>query len=183
VSPKSVAALQVLLSLSFAALPLAASAQTVSPACKPVLDANMKEISTPHHSYQTEKNPAKGTQTTTGELITTATESFLLYKGKWMKSPMTPQNNIAQMKENLRDTKVYECKKLPDASVNGVSTAVYSAHSENDMAKTDAQLWVAKSTGLILREEIDMDTGDAGGKRHISLRFDYTNVQPPPGLK
>lgn len=180
---QSTATLRALLALSFAAAPLAAGAQTVSAACKPLLDAHTKEISTPHHSYQTEKDPAKGTQVTTSEVISTATESFILYKGKWIKSRMTPQDNIAQMQQNLRDSKVYECRKLSDASIDGVPTTVYSAHSENDMAKTDAQLWVAKSTGLIVREDIDLDTGDAGGKRHMSMRFDYTNVQPPPGVK
>ncbi|HMI57651.1 MAG TPA: hypothetical protein VK511_06370 [Gemmatimonadaceae bacterium] len=180
---KSAAALRMLLSLSFAAGPLAARAQTVSAACKPLLDANTKEISTPHHAYSTERSSPTAAQATTGEMITTATESFLLYKGKWMKGLMTPQENIAQMQENLRNTKVYECKKLPDASLDGVVTTVYSAHSENDMAKTDTQLWVDKSTGLILREEIDMYADEGGGKRHISMRFDYKNVQPPPGLK
>jgi hypothetical protein len=180
---KSAAAFRLLLIASFATLPLAARAQSVSAACKPLLDANTKEISTPHHAYSTEKSSANAAQATTGEMITTATGSFLLYKGKWMKGLMTPQENIAQMQENLRNTKVYECKKLPDASVDGVATTVYSAHSENEMAKTDTQLWVAKSTGLILREEIDMYADEGGGKRHISMKFDYTNVQPPPGVK
>ena len=174
---------RLLLVLSFAATPVGARAQTVSAACKPLLDANTKEISTPHHAYSTEKSSANAAQTTSGEMITTATGSFLLYKGKWMKGLMTPQENIAQMQENLRNTKVYECKKLPDASVDSVATTVYSAHSENDMAKTDTQLWVDKSTGLILREEIDMYADEGGGKRHISMKFDYTNVQPPPGVK
>jgi len=182
VPTKPVTVFRLILVALFAATPLGASAQTVSAACKPLLDANTKEISTPHHAYSTEKNSGTA-QATTGEMITTATGSFLLYKGKWMKGLMTPQENIAQMQENLRETKVYECKKLPDATVDGVATTVYSAHSENDMAKTDTQLWVDKSTGLILREEIDMYADEGGGKRHISMRFDYKNVQPPPGVK
>jgi hypothetical protein len=49
------------------------------------------------------------------------------------------------------------------------------------MAKTDARLWIAKSSGMLYREDSDIDTGDGDAKRHISIRFDYTNVQPPPG--
>lgn len=177
------AALRVLFFLSFAAAPLAARAQTTSPTCKLVLDAKTKEITTPHHAYQTETNPAKDAPGTSGEVISTATGSFVLYKGKWTKIGITPQDNLAQMKENLRDTKVYECQRQPDASIAGVAMLVYTAHSENDMAKTDARLWVAKNTGLIYREDTDLDTGDAGGKRHVSMRFDYTNVEPPPGMK
>jgi hypothetical protein len=155
----------------------------VSAACKPLIDANTKEISSRHHAYQTETDPSNGAKAMTSETIYTGTQSFLLYKGKWMKSGMTPQDNIAQMQENLRNAKVYECRKLPDASVDGVATTVYSAHSENDMAKTDTQLWVDKSTGLILREETDIYADEGGGKRHISMKFDYANVQSPPGVK
>jgi hypothetical protein len=41
---------------------------------------------------------------------------------------------------------------------------------------------VAKGSGLILRLEEDLDVGD-GDKRHISMRYDYTNVQAPAGVK
>ena len=147
-----------------------------------MLDASTKEISTPHHAYQTESNPANPAQTRTGEIIATATGSYILYQGKWTKIRITPQDNLAQMQENLKNTKVYQCQRQPDATIAGVAMVVYTAHSENEMAKSDARLWVAKSTGLIYREDTDLDTGDAGGKRHISMRYDYTNVQPPPGM-
>lgn len=177
-----------LLILSIAAMPLAARAQTVSAACKPVLDANTKEISTPHHAYQTESiwakgAPVKGAPVKTSEIISTATASYILVGGKWTRLSITPKENIAQMQENLRNAKVYACRTLPGASVNGVPTLVYSAHAENDMAKNDAQFWVAKSTGLIVREDIDMYVDEGDGKRHMSTRYDYTNVQPPPGVK
>ena len=180
---KSAAAFRLLLIVSFVTLPLAARAQTVSAACKPVLDANTKEISTPHHLYTTTTSPAAPGKSQIGEVISTPTASFVLYNGTWTRINMTPQANLDQMKENLRNTKVYDCQKQPDAVISGVPMFVYLAHSENDMAKTDARFWVAKSTGLIYREDIDMDTGDASEKRHVSERFDYANVQPPPGVK
>ncbi|HEV7702721.1 MAG TPA: hypothetical protein VGO46_00455 [Gemmatimonadaceae bacterium] len=175
--------LRFLLVVSLAAAPIAAPAQTVSAACKPVLDANTKEISTPHHLYTTTTSPAAPGKSQTGEIISTPTASFILYNGTWTRINMTPQANLDQMKENLRDVKVYECQKQPDAIISGVPMFVYLAHSENDMAKSDARFWVAKSTGLIYREDIDMDTGDPSEKRHVSERFDYANVQPPAGVK
>lgn len=164
-------------------MPLAARAQATSAACKPVLDANIKEISAPHHLYSMETTVPKSAHQVTGEVISTGTASYVLYKGEWVHGFTTAKENIAQMQENLKNAKVYQCRRLPDASIDGVAAIVYSAHAENEDAKNDTQLWVAKSSGLIVREEIDMYSDDAGPKRHISERFDYTNVQPPPGVK
>jgi hypothetical protein len=63
--------------------------------------------------------------------------------------------------------------------VNGESAALYSTHEESTHGKTDSQNWVSKSKGLILRQEIDIDTGGATGKSHISSRYEYSNVQAP----
>jgi hypothetical protein len=179
----SAAALSALLALSIAAMPLAARAQANSAACKPVLDANIKNISTPHHLYTTETTVPASAYHVSGEVISTGTASYVLYKGKWVGGTMSAKDNIAQMQENLKNTKVYQCRRLPDASIDGAAAIVYSAHSESEDAKTDAQFWVAKSSGLIVREEVDMYDDEAGPKRHISERFAYTNVQPPPGVK
>ena len=105
----SIGALSALLILSIAANPLAARAQTVSAACKPVLDANMKEISTPHHAYQTESislkgAPVKGAPVKSSEIIATATASYILVDGKWTRLNITPKENIALMQENLRNS-------------------------------------------------------------------------------
>ena len=58
--------------------------------------------------------------------------------------------------------------------------AVYQTHNESEEMKADARTWVAD--GLVLRQEEDMDAGE-GMKRHMSIRYDYTNVQPPAGVK
>ena len=49
------------------------------------------------------------------------------------------------------------------------------AHPE---VKSDGQMWISKSKGLPLRDEMDVDAGD-GIKHHHSTRYGYTNVQPP----
>jgi hypothetical protein len=181
VPTRPAAALSALLTLSFVAMPLAARAQTVSAACKPVLDAHTKEISTPRHSYLTQTDPGKSP--TSLETITTATKAFMRLNGKWAGGGVNnPQDQIDLMHDNLRNTKVYECQKLPDANIDGVATIVYFAHSDNGEIKTDTKLWVEKSTGLILREEIDMYS-DPSARRHIVERSDYKNVQPPAGVK
>ncbi len=159
-----------------------ARAQAGSPVCKTLTDAHTKEITTPHHAYSTQGSSAIGSPVITGETISTSAASYVLHKGKWQRINITPQDNVKQMQENMHDLKSYTCRQLPDATLDGVATAVYTAHTESDMAKTDDKLWIAKGTGLISREEIDLYTDDGGAKAHISERFVYTNVQPPPGV-
>lgn len=180
---KSAAVLYTLFAASVAGVPLSARAQATSPACKPVLDAHTKEIGTPHHGYQTDTSPANPGKQRTSEIISTPTASYVLLDGKWTRVAITTQQNLAQMQENLRNAKVYQCRQLPDESVDGAAASVYTAHAENEFVKNDVKLWVTKSSGLIAREEIDMYSDDAGGKRHISTRYDYRNVQPPAGVK
>ena len=53
--------------------------------------------------------------------------------------------------------------------------AVYSSHSETPKGKIDLQVWVSKSSGLLLHQEMD----DAEGKVLMSTRYEYGNVKPP----
>jgi hypothetical protein len=60
---------------------------------------------------------------------------------------------------------------------------VYGTHSERSDGghiTSDGQVWISKSRGLPLRDEIDIDSGGPAGKNHYSGRYEYTNVQPPP---
>ena len=69
---------------------------------------------------------------------------------------------------------------MRDESLHGESAAVFSAHQKNGDFTTDAQIWISKSKGLVLREEEDMDVGGgASGKSHLSIRYEYSNVQAP----
>jgi hypothetical protein len=49
--------------------------------------------------------------------------------------------------------------------VNGEAAAVYSQHVETENDKMDVQVWISKSKGLPLREELDVDVGGKLGKR------------------
>jgi hypothetical protein len=52
-------------------------------------------------------------------------------------------------------------------------------HSETPRSKNDAQIWISKSTGLILRQESDLILNRANSKIHLSVRYEYDNVQAP----
>ena len=68
---------------------------------------------------------------------------------------------------------------MREESLNGEPAAVYKVHSETEAAKTDGQVWISKSKGLPLRQELDMDVGGSAGKSHREMRYDYANVKPP----
>jgi hypothetical protein len=165
-----------------AILPAAARAQAIPPACAPLVAAQKKEIMTPHHSYSTETTAGQGAKTTTGEVISAGGAMYIMYEGKWRRSPMTPQGSLDQLQQNLADAKQVACQHVGDEVVAGVPASVYSSHNEDEEVKADTKTWVATGSGLVLRTEEDLDTG-GGNKRHISIRYEYANVHGPAGVQ
>ncbi len=164
---------------------LCSAALLISPAaraqgdCKLVHDAIDKLSTVSNHAYEAESNPARpGTGVTNHEVIRTGGTIYVIMNGKWKKSPMSSADMRAQEEENWKNAKNVSCKHLRDESVKGESAAVYSTHNENEDSKEDGQIWVSKSKGLPLREEQDVDLG-SGDKHHMSIRYEYTNVQAP----
>jgi hypothetical protein len=148
----------------------------VDPACKPGLDANHKTLDTPTHMYS--ETVGVGGKKTTGELITINGERYVLFGGKWTKSPMTVAATKEQETENIKNAKVLSCKRTGDDSVNGEAAAIYTEHSENEDTKSDGKIWISKSRGVILKEEIQLDAGDPSAQR-ITVRYEYGNVKAP----
>ena len=148
----------------------------VDPVCKVVLDANHKTLDTANHMYT--DRPGGDGKRTTGEMITVNGERYIQVRGAWRKSPMTVAAQKAQEEENIKDAKVLSCKRVGDDTVNGEAATVYTEHTENEDTKSDGKIWVSKSRGLILKEEIDLDSGDAG-KQHVGIRYEYGNVKAP----
>ena len=164
--------------LCSAALVLSPSARSQGD-CKPVHDAIDKLSTVSNHAYEAESNLAQpGTAVTNHETITTGGTIYVLTNGKWKKSPMSSADMRAQEEENWKTAKNVSCKHLRDESVKGESAAVYSTHNENEDSKEDGRIWVSKSKDLPLREEQDVDLG-SGDKHHISIRYEYANVQAP----
>jgi hypothetical protein len=148
----------------------------VDPTCKTVFDATHKTLDTPNHMY-TDMGGANG-NTKTAEMITVGGDRYVMFNGKWTKSRMTVAATKEQEAENIKNAKVLSCKRTGDDTVSGEAATVYTEHTENDDTKSDGKIWVSKSRGVILKEEIDLDSGDAG-KQHITLRYEYGNVKAP----
>lgn len=144
--------------------------------CQPVFDALTKVVTTASHSYSTHTSNGKPNS---GEVIYTQGKVFVRVNGKWMKSPEDPKQVLEQEAED-RKHGTATCQIGREESVNGQRATVYSLHSKTENATEEAEIWIAKGTGRALREEIDMDVGGgAMGKSHVSIRYEYGNIQPP----
>jgi hypothetical protein len=148
----------------------------VDPTCKLVLDANHKTLDTPNHMY-TDMGGANGKKTG-GELITVNGDRYVMVNGKWSKSRMTVAATRAQEEENIKNAKVLSCKQTGDDVVSGEAATVYTEHTENEDTKSDGKIWISKSRGVILKEEIELDSGEAT-KQHVAIRYEYGNVKAP----
>jgi len=149
--------------------------------CGPVFAANDKLTTTPYHMFTTQ---ALAGRTLTSETVTIADVSYVLVQGRWTRSPTTPQARLQEERENLRKATRYSCQMVRDDSVDGVAATIYRTHSESpDAAVSDVQVWIAKSTGLPLKREIDNGREGKPATIHIAQRFEYVNVQVPPGMK
>jgi hypothetical protein len=171
--------LSVILWATFGLSLIGASRLAAQDNCQPTYDAMSKAMSTPTHIYVTMTAvPNKGDKPITTETIYAAGSVYVRVSGKWTRSPITPQQVLKRAEENRKNSKT-TCRHLRDESINGETAAVYSTHSETDDTKSDGQIWVSKSKGLPLRQEFDIDSGRPQGKHHHSVRYEYTNVQPP----
>jgi hypothetical protein len=155
--------------------------------CQPLDDAMNKVMTVPTHIYTVMSSvPSNGAKPRTDEASRSETiyvsgSVYAKVGGHWSRGDWTPQQIMKQEQENRQHSK-YICRYLRDESVNGETAAVYATHSEgSDTGHTtsDGQVWISKSRGLPLRDEVDIDSGGPAGKNHYSGRYEYTNVQPP----
>ena len=163
--------------LGLLALPSTTAAQSPMPAeCQPVLTAGEKQFTVPSHAFMT--TTGMGPAPMQSEVISIDGTTYVKVHDHWMKSPLTSEQLVKQSREKMTSARSHSCKQMPDDVVGGVAASVYSSHTESGTSATDTQVWVAKSTGLPLKSEVDMTL--SGRKSHVSVRYEYGNVQAPP---
>jgi hypothetical protein len=174
-----VTSVAVALAIGLLAAP-AARAAGVSAVCQPLVAAVEKQVAIPMHAYMTHTITGK---VRTSEVIYSGKAIYVKTNGSWTRSPITPQDMQNQQAENIKRAKETTCTYLRDEPVNGEAAAVYSTHGASEYGKSDSTIWLSKSRGVPLRMEMDMDVGGAGGKSHMSMRYDYDKVTAPAGVK
>lgn len=73
---------------------------------------------------------------------------------------------------------VHTCSYLRDESVDGQPAAVYREQYQSKTGSTDAQIWISKTSGLLLREEQDGEV-IGKGKGHIAYRWTARTSDEP----
>ena len=150
--------------------------------CKVAIDAVTRVLATPNHQFMTRTDGSSAGKPRHSEVIDTGIAMYVEVDGKWRTSPMSPQAMQDMLIESQRRAKVTSCHLLRDETLGGTSVSVYSMHNETDTGTSDTTLWISKSDGLPLKQEIDMDAGDGKAKSHSQVRFVYTDVKAPPGV-
>jgi hypothetical protein len=167
---------------TLSALSLLALGQAVTASaadtCQPVYNALTKILTTPSHSYSTQTAPLVNGQQRKVETIYVQGKTYMLVRGKWMLSPVSPNDVLEQELENEKQGKS-SCQLVRNESVNGEAAAVYSMRRKTDAANEDGLIWISKTSGLALRKEVDMEYGGKIGKMHLIARYEYSNVKPP----
>lgn len=160
------------------AVSLCLTAQAANP-CQPIFDALTKVVTIPSHSFTTSTSPAvNGGRATEGETLFADGQKYIRARGKWMRIPVTSQDVTEQEKEKEERGKS-TCQFLRSEPVNGEPATLYSLHREYDEVTEDGEMWVSKSTGLLLRAEEDVDNRGYKVREHRSTRFEYGNIRPP----
>jgi hypothetical protein len=143
--------------------------------CQPVFDAIKRIVTTPSHSFSSGVVNGKPLSS---ETIYVQGKTYMSVKGKWMLSPVTP-NDVLQREIKSEVNSNATCQLLRNESVDSEPAVVYSLRRQTETEKEDWQMWISKITGRALRSQLDVDYGGALGKGHLSARYEYSNVHPP----
>jgi hypothetical protein len=163
------------------AMTASASAQTVS--CRGAADGMLKHATTPYHMYMTEASGAKGEQEKLSETISAGGAFYVNVNGKWIKSGMTVQD-MAAMQRGAADSvsRLYTCTRIGSDKVNGVTAQHYHVEGKTEDGVKQEDMWLS-SDGFIQQIVIYGDDDSGARKAYRTMRYVYTNVQAPPGVK
>jgi hypothetical protein len=171
---KSIAYVATVLALAPAGLVIAADAD-----CQPLFQAMDKLFTTPSHQYLKQTNTITGEKAVASEIINTGKAMYIMVDGKWHNSNATGEVLKQQEELGRKNAKVTTCRMVHAESVDGVAAKLFTAHTETEFGASDQQLWIADSSGLPVRETIEMSMGDHAGTSRAEIRVEYSGVSAP----
>ena len=160
-------------------LPAAPGVRAQDASCKAVFGSIRLQAKTPNHQYFTISGAEPDSNAQTNELINTGSARFVLAFGKWQKDSESPSDVMKREEKNFKNSKTI-CRVLREEAVDGSPTTVFVEQSQTGPISSLGLIWIAKSSGLPVREEINTDAGTGpAGKRHLEIRIVYAGVQAP----
>lgn len=154
-------------------------AHAQDPSCKQVFNSLKLQANTPNHQYFTISGAEPDSHAQTNEIITTGRARYVLMNGLWQTLSESPHEITKREEENFKKSKTV-CRLLREETLEGTATSVYVEQSQTGPISSLGTIWIAKSSGLPLREEVNTDAGTGpAGKRHLEIRIAYTDVHAP----
>ena len=160
--------------LSFlAGMAFAASARGAN-TCDPLYEAGIKAVQTAHHVYTTKTAGRAGKVVESSEAIFTGGVEFLRVGGRWRRSA-APQGIMLEAAREKLKTHPDTCTEAGAGAIDGHAVTTYRVHDRE--SGTDSIVYVLKSTGMLLGQDLTLPDGSL-----VKTRYEYTNVHPPPGV-
>jgi hypothetical protein len=157
--------------------PHGARAQDVS--CKQVFNGIKLQANTPNHQYFTISGAERDSHAQTNEMINTGRARFVMMNGKWQNVAESPREMLRREEQNFKNSKTV-CRLLREEVLEGTATSVYIEQSQTGSISSIGTVWIAKNSGLPVREEVNTDSGTGpAGQRHLEIRIVYTDVHAP----
>jgi hypothetical protein len=142
--------------------------QAAESACSTVQAAVQQQSKTPFRATMTGTPTRPGTLAASkSEMIWIGNTLYLSMGGRWVGGPMPPERALVGVTGG--NLPFSDCARLPDATVIGQPTSVYSAKMRSGES---VQLFISAS-GQLLREVIDQHV------MSVAVDFDYANVHAP----
>jgi hypothetical protein len=173
-APKAVACLVSVLAIAPTSRGFAADAE-----CQQLFDAMNRLFKTPSHQYLKQTNSVTGDKAVSSEIINDGKALYVMVDGKWHNSNATGDQLLEQEEISRKKAKVTTCRLVHEEAVDGIPANLFSAHTETEFGASDQQLWIAKSTGLPVRETIEMSMGDHAGTSRAEIKVVYSGVTTP----
>jgi hypothetical protein len=157
----------------------APGARAQDASCKAVFNSIRLQAKTPNHQYFTISGAEADSNAQTNEMINTGSERFIFMFGKWQSEPESPGEMLKREEKNFKNSRTV-CRVLREEPVEGVPATVFVEQSQTGRISSLGLIWIAKGSGLPVREQIDTDAGTGpAGKRHLEIRIVYTDVKAP----
>ncbi len=166
----------------------ASRAGALDSACQALMDAQIKAVKMPYRVHATIVPALSGSRSPSGktpgvdkpteeDIVFTGTALYIRIRGRdWKMVPETAEENVAEIRRKAQTSKA-TCRQIGEENVGGEAAVVYIEHDETESGTVDSKSWISRSRGLPLRMDVTTPRGTT------TNRYEYGNVQPPPGVR
>ena len=161
--------------LSFLAGTVFAAPARAADPCDALYEAGIKAVQTPHHVYTTKTAGRAGKVVESSEAIFTGGVEYLRIGGRWRRSA-APQGAMLEAAREKLKTHPDTCVDAGRETVDGQAVTAYKVHDREN--GTDSIVYILKSTGMLLGEDLTLPDGSL-----VKTRYEYTGVRPPAGVE